>query len=118
MGGGHLKLIDDFYTDNKLYSFIRRIIASFLSGFVTSGTQETGILAPEEPGDVWRQRRWSRGGQVWLLKCDYYEIQVKCCIDCLIVCLAHFDNSHNEQQSELKIQGLTTNQSGSCSRKK
>ena len=47
MGGGHLKLIDDFYTDNK-YSFIRRIIASFLSGFVTSGTQETGILAPEE----------------------------------------------------------------------
>ena len=63
MGGGHLKLIDDFYTDNKLYSFIRRIIASFLSGFVISWTQETGILAPEEPGDVWRQRRWSQGGQ-------------------------------------------------------
>ena len=48
MGGGHLKLIDDFYTDNKLYLYFRRIIASFLSGFVISGTQETGILAPEE----------------------------------------------------------------------
>ena len=63
MGGGHLKLIDDFYTDNKLYSSLRRIIASFLSGFVISGTQETRILAPKEPGDVWRQRRWSQGGQ-------------------------------------------------------
>ena len=71
-------------------------------------------MAPEEA-----RRRLAAPGTgghkvaVWLLKCDYYEIQVKCCIHCLIVCLAHFDNSHNEQQSQHKIQVLTTNQSDS-----
>ena len=99
------------------YSTTRRVIVSFLSGFVIS-----------DPGDgsigTWGGQETSGGRTgghkvaVWLLKCDYYEIQVKCCIDCLIVCLAHFDNSHNEQQSQHKIQVLTTNQSDSCSHKK
>ena len=99
------------------YSSKRQIIVSFLSGFVIS-----------DPGDgsigTWGGQETSGGRTgghkvaVWLLKCDYYEIQVKCCIDCLIVCLAHFDNSHNEQQSQHKIQVLTTNQSDSCSHKK
>ena len=71
-------------------------------------------MAPEEPGDVWRRT----GGHKVAPAPDYYDFQVKCCLHCLIVCLAHFDNFHNEQQSERKIQGLMTNQSGSCRRKK
>ena len=76
-------------------------------------SQERIILAPEEP----RRRLAAAGGHKVAPAPDYYDIQVKCCLHCLIVCLAHFDNFHNEQQSERKIQGLTTNQSGSCRRK-
>ena len=117
MGGGHPKLID-FYTDNKLFLHETDNCVVFI-GICDSG-----------PGDgnvgTWGGQETSGGpgtgghkvASVWWLKCDYYEIQVKCCIHCLIVCLAHFDNSHNEQQSEHKIQVLTTNQSDSCSHKK
>ena len=77
-------------------------------------SQETIILAPEGA----RRRLAATGGHKVAPAPDYYDIQVKCCIHCLNVCLAHFDNFHNEQQSERKIQGLTTNQSGSCRRKK
>ena len=116
MGGGHPKLIDDFYTDNKLFHNETGNCVIFI-GICDFWPRRREYWHLRRPGDVWR-RTGGHKVAVWLLKCDYYEIQVKCCIHCLIVCLAHFDNFHNEQQSERKIQGLTTNQSGSCRRKK
>ena len=91
------------FTDNKLFPFQTDNCVIFI-----------GIYGSQEPGDVWRRT----GGHKVAPAPDYYDIQVNCCLHCLIVCLAHFDNFHNEQQSERKIQGLTTNQSGSCRRKK
>ena len=62
MGGGHVTIYW-WILQTINYSSFRRIIASFLSGFMDLRSQERIILAPEEPGDVWRQQvvtRWLR----------------------------------------------------------
>ena len=62
MGGGHITNYW-WFLQTINYSIFRRIIASFLSGFMDLRSQERIILAPEEPGDVWRLQvvtRWLR----------------------------------------------------------
>ena len=108
------------FTDNKLFPVQTDNCVIFIGicDFWDTGDGNTGTWgARRRLAAAQVVTRWpGLAPQMWLLRNSgqmLYSLS-----QCLIVCLAHFDNSHNEQQSQLKIQGLTTNQSGSCSRKK